>query len=168
MKHILLLLISNLIRIFLFFLPESSFFSKVRGFLYSLFMKSCGKNLQVSSDVRIINLENLIVGDNVYLAPGCIINAIDSIFIGNEVMLGFNVVIVSGNHTKFNDSYRYGSSKTEPIIIADGAWVGANSTITAGSIIERGVLIGANSLVRGKTLPNKIYGGVPIKEIIKK
>jgi maltose O-acetyltransferase len=165
MKHNLLLIISNLIRILLFFLPESTLFSKFRGFLYSLFLANCGKNFQVSSDVRLINLENLQVGNDVYIAPGCILNAIDKILIGDGVMLGFNVVVVSGDHTLIEESYRYGKSLIGPIFIDSGAWIGANSTIVKNSHISKGVLIGANSLVRGITKPFKKYAGVPIKEI---
>lgn len=163
--HSLLLLYSWLIRFGCEVLPESSYSSKIRGFLYSLVLKNCGKNFQVSSGVIIQNLENLTVGNNVYFAPRVIINAIDSVIFEDDVMLGFNVVVVSGDHTKQNGSYRFGKSKKGKIIFKYGSWVGANSVILRGSIVNKGVVIGANSVLKGKTIEDKVYFGKKINEI---
>jgi acetyltransferase-like isoleucine patch superfamily enzyme len=161
MNHKFLLIVSWFIRTSLFFLPNHKYLNRFRGFLYSLFLPRCGKNFQVSSDVMIINLENLYVGNDVYLAPGVIINAIDKIYLEDEVMIGFNSVLVSGNHTLSNSSYRFSTSYLSPISIGKGSWIAANCTITAGTVIDDSVLIGANSLVRGRCLKNSIYAGNP-------
>jgi acetyltransferase-like isoleucine patch superfamily enzyme len=163
MYHYLLLLFSWIIRVTTFIIPESSLGSRFRGFLYGIFMPQCGKNFQVSSNARIINLENFYVGDNVYLAPGVVVNAISRITLESEVMIGFNSVIVSGNHTLFNGSYRFGKSNCRPIYIKFGSWISANCTVTAGSKIGEGSLVAANSVVTGSLPAGGIYGGLPAK-----
>lgn len=167
MRHYFLLLISWLIRVTTIWLPESSIISRFRGSLYAIFMPQCGRNFQVSGDVRIINLENFYVGDDVYLAPGVIINAITSIQLNSEVMIGFNCVLVSGNHTLSGESYRFGNSFLKPIKIGAGSWVAANCTVVAGAEIGPGSLIGANSVVVGLLLPFGKYGGIPAKPLVK-
>jgi len=145
-------------------LPESSFSSRIRGFLYSFGIKECGKNFQVSSGVILQNLENISIGNNVYFAPRVVVNAIDKIIFEDEVMLGFNVVVVSGDHSKLNGSYRYGKSKTGNIHFKFGSWVGANSVILRGAIVENGTAIGANSVLKKTTEKESIYFGNPIKK----
>ena len=52
-----------------------------------------------------------------------------------------------------------------PIEVHDGCWIGANSTILPGSVIEKGCVIAAGSVVKGLLKPNRLYAGVPAKEI---
>ena len=52
-----------------------------------------------------------------------------------------------------------------PIEVHDGCWTGANSTILPGSVIEKGCVIAAGSVVKGLLKPNRLYAGVPAKEI---
>ena len=52
-----------------------------------------------------------------------------------------------------------------PIEVHDGCWIGANSTILPGSVIEKGCVIAAGSFVKGLLKPNRLYAGVPAKEI---
>lgn len=165
MRHYFLLLISWIIRTATFIIPESSFGSRFRGFLYGIFMPQCGRDFQVSTDTRLINLENLYVGDHVYLAPGVVVNAISQITLESEVMIGFNTVLVSGNHTFCAGSYRFGSSDCKPIYIGFGSWISANCTVTAGSEIGRGSLIAANSVVIGMLPAGGKYGGLPAKTL---
>jgi len=138
---------------------------RLRGFFYSLVMPGKGKNFQVSSSAIIRSLENIYVGDHVYIAPNVVVNAGATIYFESEVMIGFNSVVVSGNHSIMNGSYRYGKSKTAPIRIGLGSWVSANCTVLAGVTIGSGTLIASNSAVAKDCLSNCIYGGVPAKLI---
>jgi maltose O-acetyltransferase len=137
----------------------------LRGKLYALGMKKAGKNFQVSSSTIIKGLENLTVGNNVYLAPNIVVNVIDEIIIDDEVMIGFNSVVVSGNHTMINGSFRFGKSEKKPIIVNKGTWIGANCTILAGANIPKSSIIAANSSVGKCFYRSGIYGGSPAKFI---
>ncbi|MBD3842442.1 MAG: acyltransferase [Campylobacterales bacterium] len=161
----ILLLYSWFVFLILSWLPDQPLIMRFRGWLLSFGMKSCGKNFQVSSTVIIRGLQNLSVGNDVYLAPRVIINAIDSIQIHHEVMIAFNSVIVSGNHTFVAGSYRFGSSAKQPITIKRGVWVAANSTVTAGCVIGEGSILAANSVGKGELDKASLYAGVPAKKI---
>jgi len=168
MKHKFLLLYAWWIRTVLLLFPDIPFVMRFRGFLYSFGMPTSGKNFQVSANVIIKNLENFHVGKDVYLAPFVVVNAIDDIVLENEVMIGFSSILVSGNHTRIDGSFRYGKSQTSPVNIGYGSWVGANCTIVAGGNLPLGSLLAANSVIsKPLRTENAIYGGVPAKLISK-
>lgn len=52
-----------------------------------------------------------------------------------------------------------------PIEIKDGCWIGANSTILPGTVIEKGCVIAAGSVVKGRCRQDALYAGVPAKVI---
>lgn len=163
--HKFLLLYSWLIRFIFCFLPDEPRIMRLRGFFYGIFMPKVGRDFQVSGTAIIKSLENLYVGENVYLAPNVIVNAGSDIYLESEVMIGFNSVLVAGNHTLINGSYRFGESQKAPIKIGFGSWVGANCTILPGVTIGCGTLIAANSAVVKSCSQNCIYGGVPAIKI---
>lgn len=165
--HKLSILYSWFVRLITKLLPDIPFFMRFRGFLYSFMMKSCGKNFQVCSTSYINSLYGLDVGDNVYLAHNSVLLGKD-IIIENEVLIGPNTVVVSGNHTYLNGSFRFGASVSKPILIKKGAWIGANCTILAGSSIPECSIIGAGSVV-SKKFENlgSLYAGNPAQFIKK-
>lgn len=166
MKHKLLLLYSWFVWALTFFLPDIPLIMRFRGYLYSLAMPISGNNIQISSSVIIKNLENCYFERDVYLAPHVIINAIDNIYLEEGVMVGFNSVLVSGNHSSINNSFRFGKSIKKPIKVGAGAWVGANCTLIAGSSLPSGSVLAANSVLSKPFLSeNSIYAGVPSKKI---
>lgn len=50
-----------------------------------------------------------------------------------------------------------------PVEIQDGCWIGANSTILSGTIIQKGSVIAARSVVRDICETNCLYAGVPAR-----
>lgn len=56
-------------------------------------------------------------------------------------------------------------SKTAPIRIEDGCWIGANVTILPGVTIKAGTVIAAGAVVIHDCDENALYGGVPAKKI---
>ena len=148
-------------------LPDHPFVMRVRGWFLGRLMRRAGCDLQVAARVRIVGLENLSVGDHVFIANGCWLDAAAELQIEDEVMLGPYVVVVTGNHTSENGSYRFGQGKRQPIRIKKGAWVGAHATVVAGVTIGEGSLVGANAVVTRDVAPATFVGGVPAKVIAK-
>lgn len=62
MKHKLLLAYSWFVRTILFFLPDMPLVMRFRGFLYGLGMAKRGKNIQVTHDAILRDLENMSLG----------------------------------------------------------------------------------------------------------
>lgn len=114
----------HFVLLFTNFLPDNVLFMRFRGFLLSLFFKKCGRNLRVASRNVFYNSFNIEIGNDVYIAYGNWFNGSTLIQIGDEVMFGPKSIIVSGNHTKKNHSFRYGENTVKPISISKGTWIG--------------------------------------------
>jgi len=62
------------------------------------------------------------------------------------------------------DNHNIDHSKTK-IVIKNGVWIGANSTIISGAYICEGSVVGAMSLVNKYIPPFVIAGGIPVRVI---
>ncbi|MCD0457552.1 acyltransferase [Chryseobacterium sp. LC2016-27] len=148
-----------------YFLPNHPFFMGLRGFLYSLMMKKCGKNFQVASTVTITSLSGLEVGNNVYIAHNNVIIG-TKIKIGEEVIIGPNCIISSGNHIFQNGSFRYGKGVANEVRIEDGSWVAGNCSVIGGAILPKQSILAAGAVLNKPMRDEKsIYGGVPARKI---
>ncbi|CAL1519256.1 acyltransferase [Chitinophaga sp. MM2321] len=168
MKVKLSILYSWLVKVSTLLLPNIPLFMRFRGFLYSLMMKGCGRNFQVTSTAVLNSLTGLKVGDHVYIAHNTVVIGLD-IEIGDEVLIGPNCIISSGNHTFLNNSYRFGKSLRRPVKIGSGAWIAGNCAVLGGSILPPRSVLGAGSVLNKKyEAADSLYGGTPalfIKEM---
>ncbi len=146
-------------------MPDNRISIRIRGFLASFFIKKCGKNFTLGRDVTLLNTYNLIIGDDVYIAKGCWLNAMGGITIEDEVVFAPYVVISSLQHVFKDNSVRFGGSISAPVLIGRGTWLAAHSAVKCGVNIGKGNLIAANAFVVSSTNDNKILGGVPAREI---
>jgi len=146
-------------------LPDNVFFLRVRGALIRPFFGKCGRDLRVGRNVQFHNPELINLGDHVFIAYGCSLMAIELISIENEVMLSPYCVIVSGNHSTLNGSYRYGPALVAPIVIGKGSWIASHVVVTAGCTVGENCLIAANAVVTQNIPANVIAGGIPARII---
>jgi len=79
------------------------------------------------------------------LSGGCYIQAGNGIIIGDNVMFGPGVKIISANHDVSNKDRRW--IKKRPIRIGDNCWIGANSVILPGVILGDNTIVGAGTVV---------------------
>jgi acetyltransferase-like isoleucine patch superfamily enzyme len=161
MKHKLLLLWSWLVWLLTLWLPDMPVVRRLRGALFGIFMKHCGANFQVGFNVTIRGLENLSVGNDVYLAPGAVILAGLGITLEDGVQVAFYSVLTDGGHSLHEGSYRFGPRVQAKLHIAAGTWLGAHVTVVAGVHIGRGVIVGANSVVTRDIPDGVLAAGVP-------
>lgn len=84
-----------------------------------------------------------------------------SIYIGNNVRVGANVLIMDGDAHQ-NDPR---SGKNSAIIIEDNVWIGADARILKGVTIERNSIIGIGSIVTKSIPANVIAAGNPCRVI---
>jgi len=165
LKHKSLLLYSWFVRFATGWFPDAPITMRFRGWLYGLAMKRAGNNFQVASNVRINSLQNISVGNNSYIAPGSFLLISDGLDISDEVSIGPYVVIVDGDHTSIEGSYRYGGRNTKPISIGKGCWIASHVTITKGVTLGDGSIVGANSVVTKDIPAYTKAAGVPAKPL---
>lgn len=146
-------------------LPDNVPFLRLRGWLARPFFGECGPNLRLGRHITFYNPSLIRLGADVYVALGCWLMAGAEIVIGPEVQLGPYCVLVSSNHTRRGGSFRFSEPEVAPIAIGRGSWLGAHTTVLAGSVVGEGVVVGANSVVRGNTGDNVLVAGAPARVI---
>lgn len=85
--------------------------------------------------------------------------------IGDGVSIGHHVVLVTAAHDLGPSGGRAGPGRALGIVIEDGCWIGARTTILPGVRIGTGSVVAAGSLVAADVPPNKLVGGVPARMI---
>jgi len=158
---------------------------KLRAFYhFKTFKLTLGKNIQVhgmSFNISIgpetIFYDNCIfefghgseigIGSNVLFSYGVVFTCIEKIIIGNDVQIGEYTSIRDSTHqyTEMGKPMKYAKDLSGPIIIENDVWIGRGCLILSGTTIEEGVVVAANSVVKGRLKKNGIYGGMPAKFI---
>ena len=88
--------------------------------------------------------------------------------IGNDVMMGPEVMIFTRNHLfdRLDLTIReQGSAAEEAVTIADDVWIGARAIILPGVTIARGAVVAAGAVVTRDVPEYAIVGGNPARVI---
>lgn len=96
-----------------------------------------------------------------------VINGAGGVEIGDHVLIGPNVQIVSYQHAYADPDTVIGRQELvyKPIVIEDDVWIGASAVILAGVRIGKGSVIGAGSVVTKSCEPYSVMAGVPARKI---
>ena len=112
------------------------------------------------------------LGNDVVIGvDSCFLSTDANLKIGNKVLFGPHVYIITGNHqiNKIGEFICDVHEKTEccdqDVVIEDDVWIGAGVIILKGVTIGRGSVIGAGSVVTKSTLPYSVNAGNPCRMI---
>ncbi len=122
------------------------------------------------------NKKVLSFGNNLQINDYVHITAIESVTIGNNVLLASKIYISDCTHGSYAGDISDCNPNTipkdrplfsKPVVIEDNVWLGEFVTVLPGVTIGKGTIVGANSVV-SKSLPeNVIAVGSPAKPIKK-
>ncbi len=104
---------------------------------------------------------NITVGKNVFINSGCCFQDQGGIEIGDNVLIGQQVVIATLNHDLLPE--KRANMLPAPVKIGNGVWVGAHATILSGVTVGDGAVIAAGAVVTRDVPPKAIVAGVPAK-----
>lgn len=139
---------------------------------YGSLFKSAGRKVRFFPFSSDIHYWNISAGDDVYIGPSArFICGVEGICIGNKVIMGPGVTIITGEHP-IDPRGRYicdirekKPGEDQAVHIGDDVWIGAGATILKGVEIGRGAIVAAGALVKNNIPPYAIAGGVPAKII---
>jgi acetyltransferase-like isoleucine patch superfamily enzyme len=133
------------------------------------FKSQIGRNVVIYSNCIFEFCENsdFSIGSNSLLSYGVLISCYEKILIGNNTQIGEYTSIRDTTHDYKDYGYpmKYNKDITKPIVIGNNVWIGRGCVILPGTIIEDGVVVGANSVVKGHLSMNGIYLGAPARFI---
>jgi acetyltransferase-like isoleucine patch superfamily enzyme len=103
---------------------------------------------------------NLRVGRDVFVNHDCTIMDLGGVDIGDEVMIGPNVQIITSGHP-LDPETRRSTIVADPIRIEQGAWIAAGATIIGGVTVGRDAVVAAGAVVTKDVPPRTMVAGVP-------
>lgn len=106
---------------------------------------------------------NITVGKRVFLNSGCCFQDQGGIEIGDDVLIGQQVVIATLNHEMSPEGR--GNMFPAPVRIGNKVWIGAHATILPGVTIGDGAVIGAGAVVTKDVPARTVALGVPAKAV---
>ena len=124
-----------------------------------------GKGTFIDTPFRCDYGKHITVGERFYANSCCTIIDVAPVTIGDNVMLGPNVQIITGGHPLHpdvrNSMYEYGV----PVTIGDNVWIGAGAIVLPGVKIGKNAVIGAGAVVTKDVPENVVAAGNPCRVI---
>jgi acetyltransferase-like isoleucine patch superfamily enzyme len=121
-------------------------------------------NLSVSGSFSDIG-KGIEIGDNVGIGDYAHIGGAGGVHIGKDTIIGsfFSVHPENHNISDLDTLIRLQGVNRKGISVGENCWIGAKVTLLDGSVVGKGCVIAAGSVVRGSFPDNVIIGGVPAK-----
>jgi len=142
-----------------------------RTFLRPQVLKLMGAKIGTRTNisrVRIIgSCRNIRIGKNTFINSQTFFHAGGKITLGDNVVIGFQVALITGSHEIGPTNRRCGKLFREDINIENGVWIAARVLIGPGVTIGEGSVVAAGAVVMRSMPANSLIGGVPAK-VIKK
>jgi putative colanic acid biosynthesis acetyltransferase WcaF len=140
------------------FLPPWPVPSVIKRLILRWFGAHIGKGVVIKPRVNIHLPWKLAVGDFTWIGEEAFILNFEPVGIGAHCCISQRVFLCTGNHDYRRPEMPY---RNRPILIENGAWVGAQSFVGPGVIIGREAVITAGSVVTKNQPPQMVCGGNP-------
>jgi len=122
-----------------------------------------GENVVILAPFHCDYGRHIEVGDNFAANYNCVILDVGKVTIGDNVMFGPNVSILTAGHpihpVSRNSGYEYGIA----ISIGDNVWIGGQTVVNPGVKIGNNVVIGSGSVVTKDIPDNVVAVGNPCR-----
>ncbi len=108
---------------------------------------------------------NVHIGSRSFVNYGGIFLDVRAIEIGDEVLIGPNVQLLTATHPLDAAQRRAWWESGQPIAIGDGAWLGAGALVLPGVQIGVEAVIGAGAVVTRDVEPRTVVAGNPARMV---
>ena len=103
--------------------------------------------------------QRLVVGHFCGFNKGVFFDLSANVDIGHYVAVGHDVMFLTSTYERGESSRRAGARRCAPIVVHDGAWLGARATILPGVTIGAGSVISAGIAVSEDVPENMLITG---------
>ena len=153
----------------LWWLVQSSLFRwslqpmyEYRNALLRLFGAKIGRNVRIRPDACFYYPWNVEIGDYSWVGNQAYFYSLDKIRIGAQCVISQQAYLNTGTHDVTDTGFRL---IIKPIVIQDGAWVGARVFINLGVTLHENAVIGAMSMVTKDMPAGMICFGNPCQPV---
>lgn len=140
-------------------------FSAFKCWVLRRFGARIGKNVYWKPEVKVKFPWFLTVGDHCWIGERVWIDNLAPVSIGSHVCLSQGAYLCTGNHDWGVPNMKF---SRQGIVLEDGCWVGAQTTICPGTTVGVGAVLTAGS-TGSKRIPSyEIWGGSPARFVRKR
>ena len=104
------------------------------------------------------------VGRNVFINQGCTLNDIGGIEIGDDVLIGPRVSLITSGHPLAPHERRR-QIIAAPIVIQRNVWLGAGAMVLQGVTVGEDAVVAAGAVVTRDVPPGTLVAGVPAQVV---
>jgi putative colanic acid biosynthesis acetyltransferase WcaF len=150
-----------IVRLLLFQLCPFSFSALKRAVLRA-FGARIGQGVVIKPQVKITFPWKLVVGDYVWFGEECWLLNLERIVIGSNVCISQRAFLCTGSHNYKLPTF---DLITKPIVVEDGAWLGAACWVGPGVTVGSHAVLTAGSVAAKSLEPWGIYQGNPAVKV---
>ncbi|MFJ5758689.1 sugar O-acetyltransferase [Neobacillus sp. NPDC093182] len=126
---------------------------------------STGKNIYIEPTIRCDYGYNIHVGENFYANFDCVFLDVCEIRIGDNCFIAPGVHIYTATHPLDPNERISGKEYGKPVTIGHNVWIGGRAVINPGVNIGNNVVIASGAVVTKDVPDNVVAGGNPAKII---
>lgn len=132
--------------------------SSVRVLLLRAFGAKVGEGVVIKPRVRVKHPWFLTIGNDCWIGEDCWIDNLTEVRLGNDVCLSQGAYLCTGNHNWSDPAF---GLIVKPIECKDGSWAAARTLLSPGTVLGRGAIAAAGSVVSGMIPDFQIFAGNP-------
>lgn len=140
-------------------------FSGLKVILLRLFGAKVGKGCVIKPKVNIKYPWKLELGNHCWIGEKVWIDNLDRVTMGNNVCISQGAFLLCGNHNYKKSTF---DLMVAPIVIQDGAWVGAKSIICPGVTLGNESVLSVGAVATKNLEARSIYAGNPAEYLRKR
>lgn len=146
----------------IFFNNGLAVFTSLKCWLLRKFGATVGTGVLIKPSVNIKYPWFLTIGNDVWIGEKVWLDSLARITIGNNVCISQGALLLTGNHNYKKQTF---DLILRPVILEDGVWIGANSTVCPGVVCKTHALLTVGSVATKDLEPYGIYQGNPAEKI---
>ncbi len=146
----------------LFFQHSLAVLNDFKAGLLRAFGAKVGEGVIIKPNVNIKFPWKLEIGDYCWIGEQAWIDNLEVVKMGNNVCLSQGALLLTGNHDYKKTTF---DLTAQPIILEDGVWIGAKSTVCSGVVVRTHAVLAVGSVATKELEAYTIYTGVPAQKV---
>jgi len=132
--------------------------SRLRVLLLRSFGAKVGHGAVMKPGINVKYPWNLSIGDCTWIGKQAWLDSLARIEVGSHVCISQGAYLCTGNHDWSDPAF---GLMVKPIVIEDGAWVGARAVVLPGVTVASHSVVASGAVLTQDTEPYTIYSGNP-------
>jgi maltose O-acetyltransferase len=108
---------------------------------------------------------NIRAGARFYANTGCVVLDCAAVTIGERVLLGPYVQLITATHPLDAEVRASGLEYAEPIDLADDVWIGSGAIVLPGVSVGARAVVGAGAVLNRDVAPDTVVVGSPARPV---